>query len=101
MFGKKWPDQIRCLGIYVGHEINKNFNSNWNNKIDKTKVILKRWKERDLSLFGKVHVIKTFAIMQFVLPASLLSVPPEVMNKLTLCCMIFYGGQEIRLRGPK
>ena len=69
LFRIKWPDQIRCLGIYVGHEINKNFNSNWNNKIDKIKVILKRWKERDLSLFGKVHVVKTFAISQFVLPA--------------------------------
>ena len=101
LFGIKWPDQIRCLGIYVGHEINKNFNSNWNNKIDKTKVILKRWKERDLSLFGKVHVIKTFAISQFVLPASLLSVPPEVMKQIETILYDFLWGSRDKIKRTK
>ena len=30
LFGIKWPDQIRCLSIYIGYARDKNLKSNWN-----------------------------------------------------------------------
>ena len=69
LFGIKWPDQNRCLGIYVGYSRDKNLKRNWDEKIDKIKHILTGWKDR-----GKVQIIKTFVVSQFVLPASLLVV---------------------------
>ena len=92
---------MRCLSIYVGHEIKKNFNSNWNSKIDRIKVILTRWKASDLYLFGKVHVIKTFAVSQFVLPASLLSVPPEVIKQIESVLYDFLWGPRDKIKRIK
>ena len=45
LFGIKWPDQNRCLGIYVGYSRDKNFKRNWDEKIDKIKHVLTSWKD--------------------------------------------------------
>ena len=50
---------------------------NWISKINKVECILESWGKRDLSLLGKVQLIKTFALSQFVLPATLLVIPPN------------------------
>ena len=44
LFGINWPDQIRCLGIYVGYVNDKNLKSNWSDKIDKIKRISANWR---------------------------------------------------------
>ena len=33
LFGIKWPEQLRCLGIYIGHNKEKNIETNWMDKI--------------------------------------------------------------------
>ena len=50
-------------------------------KVDQAQGILDSWITRDLSLFGKVQVIKTFALSQFVLPATVLAVPPKIVKQ--------------------
>ena len=62
LFGIKWPKQIRCLGIYVGHSEETNVQQNFTNKLENVEQILESWNTRKLSLFGKVQIIKTFAI---------------------------------------
>ena len=85
----------------MGYSRDKIFKRNWDEKIDKVKHILASWKDRDLSLIGKVQIIKTFVVSQFVLPASLLVVPPEITKRLKLCYMNFFGVLEIKLRELK
>ena len=80
--GIKWPNQTKCLGIYVGYCFDKNLKKNWDDKIDKVKQILDKWRDRELSLFGRIQIIKTFAVSQFVLPASLLVVPSDITKKI-------------------
>ena len=55
---------------------------NWDDKIDKVKQILDKRRDRELSLFGRIQIIKTFAVSQFVLPASLLVVPSNITKKI-------------------
>ena len=101
LFGIKWPDQNRCLGIYVGYSRDKNFRRNWDEKIEKVKHILASWKDRDLSLFGKVQIIKTFVVSQFVLPASLLVVPPEITKKIETMLYEFFWGSRDKVKRVK
>ena len=61
LFGIKWPEQIRCLGIYLGYNKQLNGIRNWYEKLDDIEVILKKWQNRDLSLFGRVQILKIFA----------------------------------------
>ena len=64
--GNYFEDQNRCLGIYVGYSRDKNLKRNYDENLDKVKHILTSWKDRDLSLFDKVQIIKTFVVSQFV-----------------------------------
>ena len=55
---------------------------NWTSKIHKVQSVLDSWSKRDLSLFGKIQIIKTFALSQFVLPATVFVVIPEIVKQI-------------------
>ena len=55
---------------------------NWHSKIEKIEEILTKWSKRDLSLIGRVQIIKTFALSQITLPASTLPIPENIISKL-------------------
>jgi len=95
LFGIKWPEQIRCLGIYVGYDERKNFEKNWSDKVSEVERILKCWGKHNLSLFGKVHIIKTFAISQFILPATMLVIPSHIVKTVeTILYKFLWGGKD-------
>ena len=50
-------EPVKCLGIYIGHNKEKQYELNWNPKIEKMKVILNMWKMRKLTLAGKVLIL--------------------------------------------
>ena len=87
LFGIKWPKQFRCLGIYLGHDKPLNNNKNFYEKVDQIEDILKRWEKRDLSLFGRVQILKTFAVSKIVLPVTTQCVPDGLVKKIN---KIFY-----------
>ena len=51
LFGIKSPQQFRCLGIYLGYNRQLNDIKNWYEKLDDIEITLKKWQNRDLSLF--------------------------------------------------
>ena len=70
-------------------------------KIEKVGYILDDWRKRDLSLFGKVQVIKTFAMSQFVLSATLLVVPPNVVKIIETMFYKFLWGNRDKVKRLK
>ncbi len=50
---------IKCLGIYVGYDRRLCEESNWQNKLDSVSRLLRSWKVRKITLFGKVTVLKS------------------------------------------
>ena len=66
---KHEKEPIRCLGIYVGHDKDKCEDFNWKEKIKKMEKLLKSWEYRNLTLFGKVVIIKSLAISSLVFSA--------------------------------
>ena len=55
-------DNVKTLGIHHGYNIDEN--AVWLEKINKMKNCIKIWKSRDLTLTGKVLVIKTLLLSQ-------------------------------------
>ena len=51
---------------------------NFNLKLRKLQTNLDMWKARDLTLFGRVLIIKSLGLSQLVYSASNLSVPKEI-----------------------
>ena len=55
---------------------------NWLDKLDKINQLITLWSKRDLSIYGRVQIIKSFAVAQLVQVASLLPVPVGIVLKL-------------------
>ena len=81
-YGIKWPDSMKYLGIHVGYDKQSNLVNNWLKKIDKIETILGKWTKRDLSLIGRVQIIKSMALSQITLAASTLPIPDNIIKKL-------------------
>ena len=73
---------MRCLGMFVGHDKERNEKLNWLDKIDKIRQLILLWSKRGLSIYGKVQIIKSFAVSQLVNVASLLPIPNEIVKKI-------------------
>ena len=55
-------------------------------------------KKRKLTLFGKVFVIKTYALSKLVFPASVLSVPEQVVSKLKTIFFEYLWGKRDKVK---
>ena len=82
LFGMKWPKAMRCLGIFIGHDKERNEKLNWFDKIEKMRQSIASWSKRDLSIYGKVQIIKSFAVSQLVHVASLIPVPSGIVKTI-------------------
>jgi len=75
----KWlHSPVKILGIYVLYDENGNKQMNFNLKLRKLHINLDMWKARDLTLFGRVLIIKSLGLSQLVYSASNLNVPKEI-----------------------
>ena len=76
-------NKIKILGIYFkSDEMAKNIEDNWNNRIERIQTLIKEWSKRDLSIKGKIVVIKTFLISQLTFVMQSIGVPDSVLNKI-------------------
>ena len=71
---------IRYLGIYIGHNIEANYTHNWENKIEKMQRLLDNWRIREMTVFGKISIIKSLALPKIIFSASMLPVPINVIK---------------------
>ena len=55
---------------------------NWFAKLEKVRSILKFWKMRNLTIYGKVVILKSLIISQFVYVSSVLSFPWKIIIEL-------------------
>ena len=79
----KWPEEpIRLLGIYITYDEKKSYEYNFKNLILKTEKIIHIWKRRNLTVFGKVIVAKTFLLSKLTFAFTMLKVPTEVGVKI-------------------
>ena len=99
LYGIKWPTEpIRCLGIYIGHDHHANNVLNWDHRIDQIRNLLTSWKGRELTLFGKIIIIKQLAIPKVLFSASMLSVPDGIVNELNTMFYEFIWGRVDRIK---
>ena len=89
---------VKCLGIYIGHNKEKCFNLNWTSKIISMKKLLQQWKQRSLTLKGKILIIKTLALSKIVFPATILTVPKDVVSDIKSCVFEFIWGKRDRIK---
>ena len=77
----KWlRNPVKILGIHVSYDEKGNNQHNFNHKLQKLQTNLDLWRARDLTLFGRVLIIKSLALSQLIYSASNLNVPHEITS---------------------
>ncbi len=82
-FGILWPNRpLRILGVHISYDEEMCHKLNFEDKITKCKQIIGMWKMRNLTMQGRVQIIKTFIISQFLYTASSIHVPTNYRNEI-------------------
>jgi exodeoxyribonuclease III len=83
-----WKTQVKILGIIFRNGTSaSNIEENWQNRINKMKAIIINWSKRNLSISGKICIIKTYLISQVIYPLQALAAPHHFLN--TINTMLF------------
>jgi hypothetical protein len=77
------------LGIYFGHDIDKCDELNWENKINQMKKLLISWEKRNLTIIGKILIIKSLILPKFTFIATSCTVPGRYTKDIESCCFKF------------
>ena len=88
--GMKWMrSPVKILGVHFSYDDKGNNEFNFNQKLKVLQTKLDMWSSRDLTLFGKVMLIKTLAISQLIYSASNLPVPAGIEDSVKTKCFKF------------
>ena len=82
-FGFRWPrDPIKALGIFFSYDEDKTSELNFAEKIRNLEKTLNIWKKRNLTLYGKINIVKTFGLSKLIFNASVLVIPEHFIKEI-------------------
>ena len=73
---------IKALGLYFGYNTELKNKLNWESKIEKLENVTKAWSMRNLSLPGRILLIKSLGISQVIYNASNLFTPDDIAKRI-------------------
>ena len=82
-FGIKWSDEpVKALGVHFTYDQHLLKEKGFIERLDSIKKLINIWSSRNLSIHGKITIIKSFLIPKFVFICSMLPTPKEVVKQL-------------------
>ena len=80
-FGISWPNEpMKILGIFISYDSQASYDKNTSEKIKEIKQIIHLWNYRNLTLLGKIQIIKTFLISKLLYYMSLNNLRDETLK---------------------
>jgi hypothetical protein len=89
---------FKCLGVHVGHNKTECEKLNWDAKISAIERLLVGWKKRNLTIFGKITIIKALAISKITHVAQNTVVPEKAIKEINKILFAFIWGKKDRIR---
>ena len=95
--GVKFVDRIKLLGIYFSNSnAARDIEDNWIGRIERLEQKLSLWARRKLTLLGKVTVIKTFGLSQFIYVMKSIGLKKEVLQRINKIIFSFLWGKDFK-----
>ena len=96
----KWnTNPVKVLGVYLSQNLDEAYSANISNKLKKIKQLLNSWKQRKLTLIGKVLIIKSLAVSQIIYLANLQPFPDESIKEFErLFYEFLWGGTTHKIK---
>ena len=74
--GVTWPEKgIKVLGIYFSYDLEEVKRNNFDARLIEMKNTLAKWKNRGLTLIGKIQILKTCIMFKIIYLLSNISLP--------------------------
>ena len=91
-----WSEKpIKYLGHFIFTDNKEALKIEWTSKIAKLRNILDSWKKRNLSIFGRVTVLKSLALSQIIHAIIVDSIPKDILCKLNRMVYEFIWGSKV------
>ena len=82
-FGFKWPQEpVNALGVFFSHDQESANRLNFGEKICNLEKTLITWQRRNVTLCGKINIVKTLGISKLIYSASVLPVPDHYIQEI-------------------
>ena len=81
LFGN-FVEEVKILGIYFTRNLKRKEDLNYKEILSKIKRLVGWWKQRDLTIMGKVQLLKTYVLSKFNYVSSLITVPKSVLEEV-------------------
>ena len=95
-YGLQWTEgSVKYLGVHISTDLELVVKKNWETKLQKIQRIVDNWKKRNLTLFGRVLIVKTLLISQVVHLIMYCSVPQHVRKRLEQILYNFVWNSKI------
>ena len=95
----KWPNgPKRSLGIHVGHNKDECYKLNWTSKLDNIKQLADRWSHRNLTLIGKIYIVKSELLSKIIYTATILPIPEDIVSKINKILYKFLWGKTEKVK---
>ena len=78
----KWVKKMKITGITFGNNTEQNRKQDVDDAISKMKTQLQIWRGRNLSLLGRIQIVKTFGISQILYIWNMLSITSEEIRAI-------------------
>ena len=91
-------NKVKILGIYFSLDIKIREDMNYKEILSKIKRQLGWWKQRDLSMTGKIHLMKTYALSKLNYVTSLTAVPKWVVTEVEKITFEFLWSGKDRIK---
>ena len=81
--GLKWPvSSIKCLGVLCNVSLEAAIEENFTAKLKDLRCVLNMWSQRNLSLKGRVAVLRSIALPQMIYISSVMYIPEWVIKEV-------------------
>ena len=75
-------DTLKLLGTHLSSSEKLKVEKNFHKAVTDIQRVLKKWKMRNLTLEGKIVILKNIAISKIVFQSSITTVPKHIVNEL-------------------
>jgi len=84
---------VKICGNYLCLDDKKSYELNVTKRIENLAKILNSWKSRNLTIVGKMLVVKTFALSQLVFSSQFVNISAKDIKKIEKLCYGFLWGE--------
>ena len=94
-FGIRWPkDYVNVLGICFTTDQNISYGKNLESRLFSLEKCLNVWSSRDLTLYGKINIVKSLALSKLTFVAAVPPIPDNFIKSVNKQIVEFIWSQK-------